>query len=189
MLSLPFRAFVFKGFISKVTVLLLAGAFICMPNNISGAEEPSVSSPATESSALSDTTMGTEPSEPTKVHKLEPYKFPFEEEKTDIEAEDHFFGQFMKMLGTLGLLIAIMFAASWSLKRILNTRVQQLNESSFIKVVEKRALSNKSFLYLVDVQDKTFVIGESMNSITLLATLPKIPEQESTGSDSSQNPM
>lgn len=185
MSRLPIYAFVFKGFMPSAALLLTASALICLPDNLAGAEEPALSQ-STERAfdstkqasempeTPSDDSIPAKVMEPTRAHEHEPYQFPLDEENLTKEApEDHFFGQFMKMLGTLGLLIAIMVAASWSLKRMLNTRVQQLNESSLIKVVETRALSNKSSLHLVEIDGKTLVIGEAVNSITLLTSLEK----------------
>lgn len=188
MFSLPIRAFVFKGFISLAAILLMTCVFICLPGDFIGAEEsaplPSIErgfEPTVPSEASETSPTHSEPKktfEPTRIDENVPYKFPFEDEKGENEApEQHFFGQFMKMLGTLGVLIAVMVAASWSLKRMLNTRVQQLNDTSLIKVVETRTLSNKSSLHLVEIEGKTFFIGESMNNITLLATLPNKPEE------------
>lgn len=182
MIRLPISAFVFKGFISFAALLLIIPVFICLPGNLSGADTSTPSPPAERNYESTDNieTIESLPSvskppiivEPSRTHEHEPYNFPIEEEVLEKESpEDHFFGQFMKMLGTLGLLVAIMIAASWSLKRMLNTRVQSLNDTSRIKVVETRALSNKSSVHLVEVEGKTYFIGESVNSVTLLDTL------------------
>lgn len=96
--------------------------------------------------------------------------FPFDAEELHADETDKFFREVLKMLGTLGLLILVMVVASWMLKRMLNTRVQQLNTSSFIKITEKRALSNKSALYLLEIQGKSFIIGESTNGLVLLGS-------------------
>lgn len=189
MLSLPIRAFVFKDFISTATLLLIACVLLILPGDLKGAEEPAPLPSIEKDSSLSEPASLETPElpstlpkpkktfEPTRLDEKMPYDFPFEEDKVDREApEDHFFGQFMKMLGTLGVLIAIMLTASWSLKRMLNTRVQKLNDSSLIKVVETRSLSTKSAVHLVEIEDKTFIIGESMNSVILLGTLSNDPQ-------------
>lgn len=82
--------------------------------------------------------------------------------------EDRFFQEFMNMLTTLGLIVGALFFISWFLKRMVNTRIQQGNAASLIKIVEQRALSSRSSLYVVEVNNKQIVIGETAAGITLL---------------------
>lgn len=84
---------------------------------------------------------------------------------------DNFQGKFMNMILILVLLIGFMILASWSLKRMMKSRLTQINQNSLIKVLETRQLSPKSTLYLVDIEGKTFLIGESPSSLSHLATL------------------
>ena len=76
------------------------------------------------------------------------------------------------MLFILALLVAFMILASWALRLADENQNSQLNISSEIKVLETRHLSPRATLYLVEIQDKTVLIGESPTSITCLATLP-----------------
>jgi flagellar biosynthetic protein FliO len=151
MLSLLTNSFIFKAFIRRGFFFLLA-----MLPVIGVSDEPLKTSP------------------PLEVNSKQPDISPFlvEEEKPEPLPEDHFFHEFLNMLGTLALLIAFMVFASWVLKRMLNQRVQQLNTSSNIKVVEKRALSNKAAIYLIEIDGKTFLVGESMNNLSLIANFP-----------------
>lgn len=176
MISLPSRAFVFKNFVLYAIISLTA----CVtPMNLQGNAPVDAPYEATDSSnTLESSSSEKSTPEPIRENENEPYRFPFEGEKTQEQPEDHFYGQFMKMLGTLGLLIAVMLLASRSLKRMLDTRVQGLNDNSLIKVLEKRPLSNKSFLYLVEIEGKTFVVGESMNSVNLLTVLENKHEEQ-----------
>ncbi len=86
--------------------------------------------------------------------------------------EDDFQSKFMNMLIVLGLLIGFMVLASWMLKRLMRTRINQLNSTSSIKVLETRHLSPKSTLYLLDVMGQGLLIAESQTGISHLATLP-----------------
>ncbi len=151
MLSLLAESFIFKAFIRRGFYFLLTLLPI-----IGISEEPLKTSP------------------PLEVNLKQPDTSPFmvEEEKPEPLPEDHFFHEFLNMLGTLALLIAFMVFASWVLKRMLNQRVQQLNTSSHIKVVEKRALSNKASIYLIEIDGKTFLVGESMHNLSLIANFP-----------------
>lgn len=167
MLSLPIRSFVFKVFVPVIfTFLFLLGLSSSIKLNAENNIEL-VSVLESQNVNTNETFSPTESPKPKTP--LEPFPFPFEEEKTAAVVEDsHFFAQFMKMIFLLGLLISIMFLASWSLKRMLNTRVQQLNVSSAIKVIESRSLSTKSAMYLIEVNDKTLLIGETAHSLSLL---------------------
>lgn len=193
MLNVPIFAFVFKNFIRLRAFFTFFVSlrdrtfFFAVTFLISGNLYTAENLPATNETISIETPSQTEkhPSkvietkkilEPIREHENEPYKFPLEDDRAEEVPEDHFFGQFMKMLATLGVLIAIMLTASWSLKRMLNTSVKQLNESSLIKIVEKRSLSNKSSIYLIEVQGKNYMLGESMHTMTLLATLDDFPE-------------
>lgn len=84
--------------------------------------------------------------------------------------------KFFNMLVVLGLLIGFMILASWMLKRMMRTRVDQLNATSSIKVLETRHLSPKSILYLLDIEGHRLVIAESHAGLSHLATLPAIEE-------------
>ena len=152
MLSLLTDSFIFKAFIRRGFFFLLA-----MLPIIGVSDEPVKTSnpPEVNSQQQPD---------------ISPYLV--EEEKPEPLPEDHFLNEFLNMLGTLALLIAFMVFASWVLKRMLNQRVHQLNTSSNIKVVEKRALSNKASIYLIEIDGKTFLVGESMNNLSLIANFP-----------------
>jgi flagellar biogenesis protein FliO len=93
---------------------------------------------------------------------------------------DTFQAKFFNMLFILCLLIGFMILASWALRRMMKARATQLNTASTIKVLETRYLSPRATLYLVEVQDKAFLIAESATSVTYLASLPL--EEESSPS-------
>lgn len=178
MLILPFRSIVFKEFIFLfVATLLIATSGIA--TNVYGDE----GLPPSQTKESVETPQKEAPS--AKEKKVtEPFAFPFEDEDIVQEESNRFFGQFMKMLGTLGVLIAVMFATSWFLKGMLQTRNQQLNISNDIKVLESRPLSNKSSLYLLEVHGKKMLVAETMHNVTLLSTLPKfsLDQDETKGS-------
>lgn len=110
--------------------------------------------------------------EPLKTEEI-PLPPELKEAQT-IEPESHFTRDLLNMLTTLGLIVALLYVVSYFLKRLLSSRVQQMNTSSVIKVVEQRSLSPKSSVYLLEVHDKTLVVGESLNGLTLLTTLRQL---------------
>lgn len=99
---------------------------------------------------------------------------------------DTFQTKFFNMLFILGLLIGFMILASWALKRMMRSKMTQLNTASNIKLLETRYLSPRATLHLVEVQNQVFLIAESPTNVTYLSTLPL--EEESTPSPSLQAP-
>ncbi len=81
---------------------------------------------------------------------------------------DKFMTEFMNMLTTLGLIVVFIFLVTWFLKRMLNVKIQQMNTTSLIKIIERRALSPKTAIYLLEIGGKEIAIGESPQGITLL---------------------
>lgn len=87
------------------------------------------------------------------------------------ESEGLFINEFLNMLFVLGGIIALMLVVAWILKRVLSTRELQMNETSVIKVLERRALNPKSALYLVEVHGKGLIIGETPNGLSSLGEI------------------
>lgn len=89
--------------------------------------------------------------------------------KTQGDAEDnHFANEFIRMLTTLGLILAALIFVSWFMKRFMNTRIQQMNDASSIKIVERRAISPKTSIYLIEIGNTQMTVAESQNGVTLL---------------------
>lgn len=92
----------------------------------------------------------------------------------DIKVEekdgDRFLSEFINMLTTLGVIVAIILIATWFLKRMVNTKIEQLNTTSLIKIVERRTLTPKTSLYLVDIKGAGFILAESINGVTSLGS-------------------
>ena len=86
---------------------------------------------------------------------------------------DNFQTKFFNMLLLLGLLIGFMILASWALKRMMKTKMTQLNTASDIKLLETRYLSPRATLYLIQVQNQSLLIAESPTHVTYLTTLPQ----------------
>lgn len=82
-------------------------------------------------------------------------------------------GQFVNMLLTLGFVLVLIFASVWFLKKIMRSRLQTLNRSNGIKILERRPLTPKASLYLVDILGKGVVISESPSGIQLVTEFPK----------------
>lgn len=73
--------------------------------------------------------------------------------------------EFVNMMISLGVVLTLLIATVWFLKRIMNARHTKLNELHSIQILEKRMLSQKSSLYLIEVHGKTVLIGDSASGI------------------------
>lgn len=93
-----------------------------------------------------------------------------------------FFDEMMHMFLILGGILVAMLVVAWSLKRLLNTRMEQINADSQIKIIEKRHLSPKSILYLVELQGKRYLLGEGPQGVVSLGDV-KLPPQKRSFQD------
>lgn len=109
-----------------------------------------------------------------------PSPFPYEGQQNPQEG-DPFFHQLLNMAFSLGTILVVILLVSYVLKRILNTRIQQLNTNSLIKIIERRSLTPKTAIYVLEINDQHIVIAESVNGVTLLN--PHGIEKLSTASD------
>lgn len=131
-----------------------------------GAESDNKQNPENPPAVHQDLPVNLEHVNPSTLPKTDPFEHkPITEGKED----DRFLNEFMHMLTALGLIIGGILIVSWFMKSLLNSRVQKMNETSEIKVLERRALTPKTTIYLLDVKGKGVAIAESHNGITRLA--------------------
>ncbi len=96
-----------------------------------------------------------------------------------MEAPISYKGAFVKMIGTLLGLIALIVISVWMLRRISHSRLKQMNYGRSIKVLERRPLSAKTILYLVEISGKKVVIAESHLEVRGITTADHLsPEDE-----------
>jgi len=91
-------------------------------------------------------------------------------------------GAFLKMFLTLIALVVGIFFTAWALKRLARGKLHQFNANRTIKIIERRALSPKTMLYLVEVRGKQAMIAESQLEVKHLLTLEdlNIPMDQSS---------
>ncbi|HEV8052406.1 MAG TPA: flagellar biosynthetic protein FliO [Parachlamydiaceae bacterium] len=105
--------------------------------------------------------------------------FPFEDIYGEPAPEtNRFWSEVVNMMATLGLIISLILIVAWFLKRMLNTRQEQVNTTSIIKVIERRALSPKTVIYLLEIEGKSMVISESQNGVTYLTNYNSPVDEE-----------
>lgn len=68
---------------------------------------------------------------------------------------------FAKMLVSLIVLVALLFVSYWFLRRLIQNRLQKGVDNAAIQILEKRMISPKTMLYLVEVENKKILLAES----------------------------
>lgn len=87
-------------------------------------------------------------------------------------------GAFVKMMVTLLGLIVLIVISVWMLRRISHGRMKQMNYGREIKILERRPLSAKSVLYLVEIGGKKVVVAESQVEIRAITTADHITAED-----------
>ena len=80
----------------------------------------------------------------------------------------HYWNEFVNMLTMLFFIVAFIVLTGWFLKRIMRSRLRQANSSNTIKILEKRNLTPKSAVYLLEVHGRTILVSESADGIQYL---------------------
>ncbi|WP_213318464.1 flagellar biosynthetic protein FliO [Chlamydiifrater volucris] len=80
--------------------------------------------------------------------------------------------ELFKMLFSLVILLGAFGVCIWAFKKLLRNKTSRLGSSSAIKILDKRALTPKSSIYLVEVANKVLILSESNDSISLLSEFP-----------------
>jgi flagellar protein FliO/FliZ len=85
--------------------------------------------------------------------------------------EFHYGSTFIKMILSLVFLIVLMWATVWLLRRLMNQKLLRGSSQSMLHVIEKKMLSPKTMLYVVEVEGDKIVIAESQLEIKTLHSL------------------
>jgi flagellar biogenesis protein FliO len=83
---------------------------------------------------------------------------------------------FVKMILTLTALIGLLFLTFWFLRRLMQQRLQKGNSQQAIQILEKRMISPKTMLYLVEVEKKKILLAESHLEIKRLENFSSTQE-------------
>jgi flagellar biogenesis protein FliO len=90
----------------------------------------------------------------------------------------NYYYELWNILFALVVIITVMFVGAWLLRRFMQGKMEQMNVSSTIKILEQRNLSPKSVLYIVEVYNKHILIGESAAGVAPISEFPI--EEDST---------
>lgn len=80
----------------------------------------------------------------------------------------------IKMLLTLFALVLLLFGTYWFLRRLIQSRLQRGMGKQSIDILEKRMISPKTMLYLIQVENKKILIAESHLEIKPLESFPVV---------------
>lgn len=82
----------------------------------------------------------------------------------------------LKMLLTLGGLLALVFATIWCLKRLKQGRLGGFGAQKKIIILEKKPLSPKTLLYFIELDGKKILLSESQVEVKMLI----LPQEQET---------
>ena len=96
----------------------------------------------------------------------------------DTGGGDRFTSELVNMLMVLGILLAAMLGVTWFLRKSMNARMAGASAASNIIVVDSRKITTKSTVYLLEVNGKAVLVGESTNGLVSLDSNAKLPPEE-----------
>jgi flagellar protein FliO/FliZ len=91
---------------------------------------------------------------------------PFEPAQED---SSRFLGEFMNMVSSLGIVLLVLLGILWVLRWYNQSRQDQMNDTSTVKILERRPVSQKTVIYLVEVEGTAIAFAEGTNGVTKLA--------------------
>lgn len=94
----------------------------------------------------------------------------------DLPNQD-FKSSLLKMFFSLLGLVALLAFTIWMIRRFVRTKMEMNYKSSTIQILEKRTISPKSILYVVEVEGKKLLISESQFEVRALEKLPKSEDE------------
>ncbi|MCP5504447.1 MAG: flagellar biosynthetic protein FliO [Chlamydiales bacterium] len=119
-----------------------------------------------------------------KKEEIAPTKAKEMDEKECIPSEEHqkashevhkatesYETAFIKTIVVLVGLLVLVILTVWMFRKISHGRLRGMNVLKSVKILEKRALSPKSMLYLIEVGGKQVLIAESQLEVRNVATL------------------
>lgn len=109
-----------------------------------------------------------EPAPAKSIEKSFKDPFSLEEPVPEVIDQSKFLGEFFYMLLMLAVLITLVYFLAWFMRRMTTIRIDQYNEGSSMKIVERRQVSQRTTLYLMEVEGKKIVMAETPTSVVQL---------------------
>jgi flagellar biogenesis protein FliO len=121
-------------------------------------------------------TAPTGPQSPAAPHQEEP-PFSFPPESSTVKPLPHSYeGALVKMIATVIGLGAFVALTVWVLRKLGQGRFRGFGSSRSIQVIERKPLSPKSMLYLVEIGHQKFLIAESQLEVRQIGIIEELSE-------------
>jgi flagellar biogenesis protein FliO len=99
--------------------------------------------------------------------------YPYQEQLDQANAETSpFIGQFLYMLLILGLMVSLLLAGTWVIKRLMHGKMVVKDQDSLIQLMDRRQLTHRTTIYIVAVNNREIALAESTNGVTYLGESP-----------------
>ncbi len=82
-----------------------------------------------------------------------------------------FIASLLKMLSALAVVLGIMLAGLWAVRKFMNKTGTGVDDGQMIRVLSTRYLGPKSSIMLVDVLGNVIVVGVTGSQISMLTTI------------------
>ena len=82
-----------------------------------------------------------------------------------------FLASLLKMVSALAVVLGVMLAGLWAVRRFMNKTGANVDDGRMIRVLSTRYLGPKSSILLLDVLGSVIVVGVSGTQMTLLTTI------------------
>lgn len=164
----------------RIKKLLLILSLMSCSLAYSATDETKAATPAKEAPAAPVSQPGTsEPQEP--AHETAPENPVLREAPPHLpsskEMTSSYESSFVKMIVTLLGIIFLVFATFWILKRVGKGRFKFSSSGRGIAILERKPLSPKTMLYIVEMGNKKILISESQVEVRALNAIEEIEEQ------------
>ncbi len=94
------------------------------------------------------------------------------------ETTESYEAAFIKTIVVLVGLLVLIILTIWMFKKISHGRLKTFNVLKSVKILEKRPLSPKSMLYLIEVSGKQVLIAESQLEVRKITSLDYLEKDE-----------
>jgi flagellar biogenesis protein FliO len=81
---------------------------------------------------------------------------------------------FAKMIFSLLILVLLLLLTYWFVRKLIQQRLQRGGATAEIQVIEKKMISSKTILYLVEVNKKKILLAESHLELKRLESFDKV---------------
>ena len=80
---------------------------------------------------------------------------------------------FFKTLALIAMSLGVVIGLLWLVKQFSQRRFKSLNQQRYIKVIEKRPISPKTMLYVIEVANEQIVLSESQLETRILTQIKR----------------